>query len=162
MSPNGGGEPEGALAEAIARDFGSFAAFQAKMSQATVAVQGSGWGWLGFNKEAGRLQVATCANQDPLEVKIFYTAWSQNSPRRLRDLSQLLESTFGSTLITFNTKTSDQTTSTSSGTSPTGKMLVLVSLLFLPNSCSKFLNQKSDQHTWHVSSSLYYMLLFIQ
>ncbi|CBY21613.1 unnamed protein product [Oikopleura dioica] len=68
MSPNGGGEPEGALAEAITRDFGSFAAFQAKMSQATVAVQGSGWGWLGFNKEAGRLQVATCANQDPLEA----------------------------------------------------------------------------------------------
>ena len=73
MSPNGGGEPEGALAEAIARDFGSFAAFQAKMSQATVAVQGSGWGWLGFNKEAGRLQVATCANQDPLEVNEHYT-----------------------------------------------------------------------------------------
>merc|ERR1712037_97073 len=41
MSPNGGGEPEGALAEAIARDFGSFAAFKANMSQATVAVQGS-------------------------------------------------------------------------------------------------------------------------
>ena len=144
MSPNGGGEPEGALAEAIARDFGSFAAFQAKMSQATVAVQGSGWGWLGFNKEAGRLQVATCANQDPLEVKIFSAARSQNSPRRLLDSSQLLESMFGNTLITFNTKMSDQTTSTSSGTSPTGKMLVLVSLLLLPNSCSDFLSQKSN------------------
>ena len=68
MSPNGGGEPEGALAEAINRDFGSFDQFKAKMSAATVAVQGSGWGWLGFNKEAQRLQIATCANQDPLQV----------------------------------------------------------------------------------------------
>ena len=69
MSPNGGGEPEGALLEAINRDFGSFDAFKAKMSAATVAVQGSGWGWLGFNKEAQRLQIATCANQDPLQVR---------------------------------------------------------------------------------------------
>merc|ERR1711953_1504600 len=68
MSPNGGGEPEDALAEAIKRDFGSFDQFKAKMSAATVAVQGSGWGWLGFNKEANRLQIATCANQDPLQA----------------------------------------------------------------------------------------------
>ena len=68
MSPNGGGEPEGELAAAIKRDFGSFDAFKVKMSAATVAVQGSGWGWLGYNKEAERLQIATCANQDPLDV----------------------------------------------------------------------------------------------
>ena len=68
MSPNGGGEPEGELLAAINRDFGSFDQFKAKMSAATVAVQGSGWGWLGFNKEANRLQIATCANQDPLQV----------------------------------------------------------------------------------------------
>jgi len=68
MSPTGGGEPEGALADMIKRDFGSFDAFKAKMSGATVAVQGSGWGWLGYNKEANRLQIATCANQDPLDA----------------------------------------------------------------------------------------------
>ena len=68
MSPNGGGEPHGELGEAIKKDFGSFEAFQAKMSAATIAVQGSGWGWLGYNKEAQRLQIATCANQDPLDV----------------------------------------------------------------------------------------------
>jgi len=68
MSPNGGGEPEGALADAIRKDFGSFENFKGKMSSATVAVQGSGWGWLGYNKEAERLQIATCANQDPLEA----------------------------------------------------------------------------------------------
>ena len=81
MSPNGGGEPEGALAEAIRRDFGSFDAFKTKMSQATVAVQGSGWGWLGYNKEANRLQIATCANQDPLDVRFNnfrFTFWESN------------------------------------------------------------------------------------
>jgi hypothetical protein len=28
--------------------------------------QGSGWGWLGYNKATGRVEIATCANQDPL------------------------------------------------------------------------------------------------
>ena len=53
---------------AIQRDFGSFDALKQRLSAATVAVQGSGWGWLGYNKEAGRLQIATCANQDPLQA----------------------------------------------------------------------------------------------
>lgn len=53
--------------EAIKRDFGSFQAMKDKMSNATVAVQGSGWGWLGFNKDNGRLSIAACANQDPLQ-----------------------------------------------------------------------------------------------
>jgi len=34
-----------------------------RLSNATVAVQGSGWGWLGFNKAAGKLEIATCPNQ---------------------------------------------------------------------------------------------------
>lgn len=53
--------------EAIKRDFGSFQKMKEKMSAATVAVQGSGWGWLGYDKESGRLRVAACANQDPLQ-----------------------------------------------------------------------------------------------
>lgn len=53
--------------EAIKRDFGSFQKMKDKMSAATVAVQGSGWGWLGFDKESGRLRIAACANQDPLQ-----------------------------------------------------------------------------------------------
>ena len=36
---------------------------QEKLSASTVAVQGSGWGWLGYNKAAGKLAIATCANQ---------------------------------------------------------------------------------------------------
>ena len=31
-------------------------------------VKGSGWGWLGYNKVNKKLQIATCANQDPLEA----------------------------------------------------------------------------------------------
>ena len=36
------------------------------MSALTVGVQGSGWGWLGYDKASKSLKVATCANQDPL------------------------------------------------------------------------------------------------
>jgi len=39
-----------------------------QLSNASVGVQGSGWGWLGYNKQDQRLQVATCANQDPLQA----------------------------------------------------------------------------------------------
>lgn len=58
----------GDLKEAIQRDFGSFENLKNQLSTASVAVQGSGWGWLGYNKQTGRLQVATCPNQDPLEA----------------------------------------------------------------------------------------------
>jgi len=68
LSPNGGGEPTGDLMAAIKKDFGSFDAMKKELSASTVAVQGSGWGWLGYNKQTGRLQVATCANQDPLQA----------------------------------------------------------------------------------------------
>jgi superoxide dismutase, Fe-Mn family len=48
MSPTGGGEPTGVLADAIGKDFGSFAAFKAHLSQAVTLVQGSGWGLLTY------------------------------------------------------------------------------------------------------------------
>ncbi|XP_006915094.1 superoxide dismutase [Mn], mitochondrial [Pteropus alecto] len=67
LSPNGGGEPKGELLEVIKRDFGSFAKFKEKLTTVSAGVQGSGWGWLGFNKEQGRLQIAACPNQDPLQ-----------------------------------------------------------------------------------------------
>ncbi|XP_062519693.1 superoxide dismutase [Mn], mitochondrial-like [Corticium candelabrum] len=68
LSPNGGGQPSGELLAAINRDFGSFNNLVSNLSAATTAVQGSGWGWLGYNKDAQHLQIATCANQDPLEA----------------------------------------------------------------------------------------------
>ena len=67
-SCGGGAPPGGALADAIAAQWGSLDALQAQMSAQTVAIQGSGWGWLGYDKAAGRLAIATCANQDPLEA----------------------------------------------------------------------------------------------
>jgi Fe-Mn family superoxide dismutase len=62
-SPNAGD-----LLEAIERDFGSFDIFHAEMTAKTVAVEGSGWGWLGYEKGKDRLVVTTCANQDPLQA----------------------------------------------------------------------------------------------
>ncbi|TPX61087.1 hypothetical protein PhCBS80983_g01369 [Powellomyces hirtus] len=63
----GGGEPpKGALANAINADFGSLDEFKTKFAAQTAAVQGSGWGWLGYNKATKKLEIVTTANQDPL------------------------------------------------------------------------------------------------
>lgn len=64
----GGGEPTGDLAAAINSSFGSFDAFKTKFSATTAAVQGSGWGWLGYDKANDRVVIQTCANQDPLST----------------------------------------------------------------------------------------------
>lgn len=68
VSKGGGQGPKGELAEAIERDFGSFDAFKEKLSAVSTAIQGSGWGWLGYNKGQKRLEIATCPNQDPLST----------------------------------------------------------------------------------------------
>lgn len=68
LSPNGGGEPTGDLADAIKRDFGSFENMKDKLSATTAAVQGSGWGWLGYNRDRKQIEITTCANQDPLQA----------------------------------------------------------------------------------------------
>ncbi|VEN49435.1 unnamed protein product [Callosobruchus maculatus] len=39
-----------------------------QLSAQTIAIQGSGWGWLGFDKSTGTIKIATCANQDPLQA----------------------------------------------------------------------------------------------
>lgn len=54
--------------KAIAEAFGDLDALKADMSAKTVAVQGSGWGWLGYNTATKRIEIATCANQDPLQA----------------------------------------------------------------------------------------------
>ena len=35
-------------------------------------VQGSGWGWLGYSKDSGKLVLETTANQDPLSTKVLF------------------------------------------------------------------------------------------
>ncbi len=63
MSPNGGGEAEGALARALADRFGSFQAFRDEFAAAAGSVFGSGWGWLAAT-DSGGLEVVTTPNQD--------------------------------------------------------------------------------------------------
>lgn len=57
LSPQGGNEPRGELANAIARCFGSFVSFRRQLSHATVSVQGSGWGSLVWEPLGQRLVV---------------------------------------------------------------------------------------------------------
>ena len=62
LSPNGGGEPTGKLAEAIAAKFGSFDEFKAKFEAAGVGRFGSGWVWLLVTPNG--LEIGSTANQD--------------------------------------------------------------------------------------------------
>ena len=55
LSPNGGGEPEGDLAEAIKDSFGSFDAFKAQFTAAALGIQGSSWAVLAYDTVSGRL-----------------------------------------------------------------------------------------------------------
>ncbi len=62
MSGDGGGDPEGELAAALSRDFGSTGAFRERFSAAAAGQFGSGWGWLVVAD--GRLEVIARPNQD--------------------------------------------------------------------------------------------------
>ena len=62
MGPNGGGEPSGALADAINSAFGSFADFQAAFTAAAATRFGSGWAWL--VADGGAVSVTSTPNQD--------------------------------------------------------------------------------------------------
>jgi Fe-Mn family superoxide dismutase len=57
LSPNGGGEPSGPLAQEIGTTFGGFAPFQKQMSEAAATIQGSGWALAMWEPMAGRLTV---------------------------------------------------------------------------------------------------------
>lgn len=63
MSPNGGGEPTGDLANAINSAFGSFEAFKDAFAKAAATRFGSGWAWLCVHS-GGKVEVCSTANQD--------------------------------------------------------------------------------------------------
>ena len=63
MSPNGGGQPTGALADAINAAFGSFEAFKEAFAKAGATRFGSGWAWLCVHP-GGKVEVCSTANQD--------------------------------------------------------------------------------------------------
>ena len=62
MKPNGGGEPTGAIADAIKSTFGSFDDFKTQFAQAGATRFGSGWAWLVSN--GGKLSIGSTPNQD--------------------------------------------------------------------------------------------------
>ncbi len=63
LSPNGGGTPVGALADAITAKFGSFDAFKDEFKKACITRFGSGWAWLVANAD-GTVSVSSTPNQD--------------------------------------------------------------------------------------------------
>ncbi|GAB3329787.1 superoxide dismutase [Mn] [Larkinella ripae] len=63
LSPDGGGEPTGKLAEAITQKFGSFDAFKEEFAKAATTRFGSGWAWL-IATSGGELAITSTPNQD--------------------------------------------------------------------------------------------------
>jgi Fe-Mn family superoxide dismutase len=62
LGPHAGGQPSGALAEAITSTFGSFDTFKEKVSAAGIGRFGSGWAWLIAHN--GKLEITSTPNQD--------------------------------------------------------------------------------------------------
>ena len=61
LSPKGGGEPSGKLADAIKKSFGSFAEFKDKFTQTAIGTFGSGWAWL-VQRPDGTLGIVSTSN----------------------------------------------------------------------------------------------------
>jgi Fe-Mn family superoxide dismutase len=71
MAPKAGGEPTGAVADAIRAAFGGYVDFQAKFNESGTKQFGSGWAWLARSKD-GKLQVISTPNQDnPLSQGLY-------------------------------------------------------------------------------------------
>ena len=104
MSPDGGGEPGGALADAIDEKFGGFDAFKEEFKNAGVGQFGSGWAWLVHERRRARGD----EHGKPGLADLGRPARRCSAP------------TSGSTPTTSSTRTSAPTISTRSGTSSTG------------------------------------------
>lgn len=64
MKKNGGGKPNGLVADEIRKEFGGFAEFQALFNDRAKSVFGSGWAWLSVHHATGKLVVTALPNQD--------------------------------------------------------------------------------------------------
>jgi superoxide dismutase, Fe-Mn family len=64
IGPPNGAKPEGALADKIANDFGSFESLQEKLTEAATKVFGSGWAFLAIDPKNWKLEVMSLPNQD--------------------------------------------------------------------------------------------------
>ena len=63
LSPNGGGEPHGKLADLIKKHFGSFSTFKEQFTQTAITTFGSGWAWL-IQDEQGALKLVSTSNAE--------------------------------------------------------------------------------------------------
>ena len=70
-APNSGGEPSGAIADAIKSTFGDFASFKEKFNDAGLKQFGSGWAWL-VRDSGGKLRIMSTPNQDSPYSQGFY------------------------------------------------------------------------------------------
>ena len=68
LSGKGGGEPRGDLAKAISSEFDSFAKFKAQLAAATIAVEASGWGLLGYYPSTRKLMILQCESHQKFTV----------------------------------------------------------------------------------------------
>ncbi|KAI0291510.1 manganese superoxide dismutase [Multifurca ochricompacta] len=66
VKEGGGKLKDGKFKAALERDFGSVDAFKKQFNATTAGIQGSGWGWLGYNSKTKKLEIVTTSNQDPL------------------------------------------------------------------------------------------------
>lgn len=64
MKKNGGGKPNGLIADEINKAFGGFTEFQSIFNDRAKSVFGSGWAWLSFHHATGKLVVTALPNQD--------------------------------------------------------------------------------------------------
>lgn len=74
MSPQGGGNPSGPLAEQIKKDFGSYDAFKKQFSSAAEKVEGGGWAILVWSPRAGRRNFAGRKAPEPNSMGVYSAA----------------------------------------------------------------------------------------
>ncbi|BEI85146.1 hypothetical protein CcaverHIS002_0505470 [Cutaneotrichosporon cavernicola] len=101
LAPTGSAETQvptsGVLADQVKKDFGSFDKLIEEVNAKTAGIQGSGWGWLGYNPSSKVLEVVTTANQDPLLTHVpiigidiwehaFYLDYQNVKPEYLKNI----------------------------------------------------------------------------
>ncbi|MCW7537769.1 superoxide dismutase [Fe] [Aquabacterium sp. A7-Y] len=106
MKPNGGGEPKGALAEAINKKWGSYAAFKEAFSKSAVGNFGSGWTWL-VKKSDGSVDIVNTSNaQTPLtsqdKALLTVDVWEHAYYIDFRNLRPKFVETFFASLVNWD------------------------------------------------------------
>ncbi len=104
LSPKGKRKPEGALLEGLKKEFGSFEEFQTKFNAEALAVKGSGWAWLAYDKTVRDLHIIVTSNHGtvrslglvPLMVvdvweHAYYLQYKNERARYLKEIWNVLD-----------------------------------------------------------------------